>query len=340
MQRARLAFLAPFVLLAFLAVIRPYADGQQPTASETELARGSALLDEGRPAEAWAAFEKAAALAGAPCGACALGMATAANRGAAGDAVAAGRRAVQLLAGDPLEAAAHSQLAIALYRRDASRKDLEEAADHFRQVVVLTGGESRMARMNLGRVLLRLGRRKEGVAELEEFLKLVPSGPDADKARAMIADPGALDAKRKVAFRFTGLDGREITSDGLRGKVVLLDFWATWCEPCNAALPHLRRLARDLARKPFVLVSVAADEDEAVVKSRVAKERMTWPQAWDPNVKVGRAIFDVTSLPAYFVLGADGTVAFAGRGWAEGQERTIRAAVESALANARTRPPG
>src|SRR5436309_1286853 len=94
---------------------------------------------------------------------------------------------------------------------------------------------------------------------------------------------GAGPAVGQIAPDFTGktLDGTPFHLADLRGKVVVLDFWATWCPPCRAMIPHEREMVRHLSGKPFALVSVSADSDEAALRDFVRDERVNWAQLLD-----------------------------------------------------------
>lgn len=78
------------------------------------------------------------------------------------------------------------------------------------------------------------------------------------------------------AFSVTTLDGKQVSMDGLHGRVLLLDFWATWCEPCGEAMPHIRRVAKKFEAQPLVILSVSLDDDEQKCKEFVGKNEMTW----------------------------------------------------------------
>jgi len=83
------------------------------------------------------------------------------------------------------------------------------------------------------------------------------------------------------AFAVTTEDGQRISLDDLQGKVVLIDFWATWCGPCRAALPHIQQIAQKFQGQPLVVLSVSLDSDETKWKGFVAKNNMTWLQYRD-----------------------------------------------------------
>ncbi|MBX9582562.1 MAG: TlpA family protein disulfide reductase [Gemmataceae bacterium] len=106
----------------------------------------------------------------------------------------------------------------------------------------------------------------------------------------------------------TGLDEKKHKLSDYKGKVVLLDIWATWCGPCRAMIPHERELVKKLDGKPFVLLSVSADDDLATLKSFLEKESMPWAHWWDgQGGPVGKA-YRVKAFPTMYLIGADGKV--------------------------------
>ncbi|MGD0546271.1 MAG: TlpA disulfide reductase family protein [Terracidiphilus sp.] len=110
-------------------------------------------------------------------------------------------------------------------------------------------------------------------------------------------------------FSLTALDGQRISMDGLAGKVVLIDFWATWCGPCREALPHIKQIARKFDGQPLVVLSISQDTDQAKWKEFVAKNGMTWLQYCDGGFP-GRLAkqFSVNAIPATFTIDADGVL--------------------------------
>ena len=135
---------------------------------------------------------------------------------------------------------------------------------------------------------------------------------------------------RKLDFTVKTLDGKRLSSESLRGKVVLLDFWGTWCPPCIAAVPTLRDLSRDMKDEPFVLVSIAVEEDDGPVRQFVKKYQMDWPQVWDPHAALARKA-GVARFPTYVLLGHDGTILSTLVGTSRGIEKSLRAQVETAV---------
>ena len=77
------------------------------------------------------------------------------------------------------------------------------------------------------------------------------------------------------------IDGKQTSLDSLAGKVVLIDFWATWCDPCRQALPHIREIAHRFQEQTLVVIGISLDKVEDKWKEFVAKKQMTWLQYRD-----------------------------------------------------------
>jgi len=91
-----------------------------------------------------------------------------------------------------------------------------------------------------------------------------------------------------------------------RSKLVLLDFWASWCGPCRAALPGLKRLQASYGDQ-LQVVSISADHDEVAWKSFVVSHDMTWEQQWDAD-GTQRAKYGVSAFPTYILMTPDGKI--------------------------------
>ena len=104
------------------------------------------------------------------------------------------------------------------------------------------------------------------------------------------------------------LDDKAVALADLKGKVVVLDFWATWCGPCRSMIPHEREMVKKLADKPFVLVSVSADDAAKTVKDFVEKEPMPWTH-WFAGQR-GDALkgWNVHAFPTIYVIDAKGVI--------------------------------
>jgi thiol-disulfide isomerase/thioredoxin len=115
---------------------------------------------------------------------------------------------------------------------------------------------------------------------------------------------------------------------------VLLDFWATWCAPCVAAVPSLRKLADSLAGEPFVLLSVSTDRQREIVERFVERKKMGWPQVWDQGGSfAGRC--GVNSFPTYLLADHTGAIIHRVSGWSPHVERDLKKRVDAAVAAAK-----
>src|SRR5208282_1143808 len=101
--------------------------------------------------------------------------------------------------------------------------------------------------------------------------------------------------------------GAKMDTDSLRGKVVILEFWATWCGPCVAAIPHLNELSEKYKGKPVQFIAITA-EDEATIEKFLAKRPIEAWVALDTNNAMNKA-YAVTAIPHTVVLDKDGKIA-------------------------------
>jgi thiol-disulfide isomerase/thioredoxin len=134
-------------------------------------------------------------------------------------------------------------------------------------------------------------------------------------------------------LKMQAVDGKEATLSSLRGKVVVLDIWATWCGPCKAMIPHEREMAERLKDKPFQLVGISIDSEARALKEFLAKERLPWTQWCAGTGGLESTLaqeWDIRSIPAIFVLDTKGVVRYkAIRG--EELEKAVNALLEETV---------
>lgn len=112
-----------------------------------------------------------------------------------------------------------------------------------------------------------------------------------------------------AAFDLPSLGGGpRVRLADLRGKVVLLNFWATWCKPCEDEMPSMERLARQLAGQPFALLAVSVDATEAEVTAFRDRLGLTLPILFDPEKKVASA-YQAFRFPETVLIDTQGNVA-------------------------------
>ena len=154
-------------------------------------------------------------------------------------------------------------------------------------------------------------------------------------ARAFTADPAAYvppDFPRPApAFSLVGLDGAPLSAKALVGKVVLLDFWATWCVPCRKSMPELQALHEKYASRGFVVVGVSIDEGgDAKVRKFVAAKKLTYPIAVDAAKDPAWEAFHVKAVPAAYLLDREGKIVAQWTG-APADAKDLEARLESML---------
>lgn len=284
---------------------------------ETELQKGLDLLRRRQYEDALKSFKRANEMRDKKSAECYLGMARAYQGLEAYKNVLESCDKVILLGGN--DPALHAQaynlkgLALQVQAEMKNQKKLQEAETAFRQGLAL-GVELPILHHNLGFTLMQQGRDPEGILEVKKYLELDPKGTHAEQARKLIDNPRRAREPYAPDFAFTTAEGEYIALEDLRGKVVVLDFWGTWCPPCVESVPSLRNLHKRYSKEPsFAMIGISSDTEEATWRAFTSKEKMVWPQYWDRDRRVQRA-FDVRAFPTYIVIDHEGIVRFRSSG--------------------------
>lgn len=161
--------------------------------------------------------------------------------------------------------------------------------------------------LKLAIALLKQSRDREGQEELEDCLQLAPVGPHVELARKLLANPRRARENYAPQFRVTTLQGETLSLASLSGKVVVLDFWGTWCPPCVRAVRTLKKLLEKYASEQVVFVSISSDRDEKKWRDFIAKHQMDWPQYWDATHRLCD-MFRVQVFPTYLVIDGEGII--------------------------------
>jgi peroxiredoxin len=148
-------------------------------------------------------------------------------------------------------------------------------------------------------------------------------------------DKGAGAAPGRAAdFTLRDLSGRDVRlSDYLGKNVVLLDFWATWCVPCEAALPHVEALYKKNKERGFVVLGIAMDDSQTVAQVAPFAQRynLSFPVLLDEETKVVQMYNPKRTAPYQVLIGRSGAVAKERQGYNAGDEKLLEAEVEALL---------
>ena len=129
---------------------------------------------------------------------------------------------------------------------------------------------------------------------------------DSPQFKAAMAKLESDDAQRQQAnFTLTDLQGHSWTLKDLKGKVVLVNFWATWCPPCRKEMPDLEALYNRYKDQGFVILAISEDEETNKVAPFIAERKISYPILLDPGQKVNN-LFQVEGIPKSFVYDREG----------------------------------
>lgn len=137
---------------------------------------------------------------------------------------------------------------------------------------------------------------------------------------------------QSVAFEAPRLDGPgTLTLDSLRGRVVLVDMWASWCVPCRGSLRAYDALRARLADRGFEVVAIGLDDERALAERFLAEVPVTFPVVWDEGHQIV-ARYPIDAMPTALVLDRQGVVRHVEKGFLADSEATLTRVIEELLA--------
>ena len=128
-------------------------------------------------------------------------------------------------------------------------------------------------------------------------------------------------------------DGRNLRLAEQRGRVVMVNFWATWCTPCRVEMPHLQRLHEQYRSAGFLLLGVSVDDDPAKAMELAVKLKLSFPILFDTDKAVSR-LYDLRTMPSTMLIDRDGSLRQVHRGYRDGVEALYAQQVRDLLKEA------
>ena len=320
MSRSILLFLVFTAILGVLLLDAPRSRAgltQDDDAYEEELLKGKELLRRRQYEDALKSFKRANEMRGKKSAECFNWMSEAyLGMGAHKNVIDAAEKVLEFAGDDKqliLNAYNNKGLALQASAERKDQKKLQAAEAAFRQALALENSWP-VVRYNLGITLMQLNRDAEGIAEINQYIKAQPNGVYVENARKMAENPRRARENYAPDFSFTSLQGEYIALEDLKGKVVVLDFWGTWCPPCVESVPSLRSMHKKYSKEPsFVLIGISSDSDENVWRDFTERNKMVWPQYRDKDRRIHRA-FGIRAFPTYIVIDHEGIVKYMSTG--------------------------
>ncbi len=198
--------------------------------------------------------------------------------------------------------------AILMQAGDKPKPAQLEAAHTALQAAIADYPGNNSARWSDACVLARMGKTADARVAFNACAEAASAkDPMRNRAKHFAEDPSLSLHKLAPAFEVTTLDGTSFNLDNMTGRVVLVDFWATWCGPCKEELPNIQKIAKEFANEPLTIISISWDADEGQWKDFVSKHEMTWLQYRDANHQLSDR-FGINAIPHYFTIDSDGVL--------------------------------
>ena len=133
----------------------------------------------------------------------------------------------------------------------------------------------------------------------------LPKPPGAQPAPGM--NPSEWIGKPALDFHVTDVNGEALSLEQYRGQVVLLDFWATWCPPCIAEIPNVKKTYEKYKDQKFQIVGISLDRSKEPLEAYIEKEGLAWLHYWDNIGKVSN-LYKVQAIPSTFLIDGEGVI--------------------------------
>ncbi|MEK6675152.1 MAG: TlpA disulfide reductase family protein [Planctomycetota bacterium] len=167
------------------------------------------------------------------------------------------------------------------------------------------------SRFASARIFLELGRLPDAKKSFEDVIKQA-TDPDLQRlAKGFVFEVEHLQVGMSAPdFQTKSLDGKDVALQSFRGKIVLIDFWATWCPNCISDIPRHKETVSRLSGKPFEIIGVSVDADREALARALKVLTPPGVQTWDPKGEENpiAELFNVQELPTSFLIDRDGAI--------------------------------
>jgi peroxiredoxin len=343
-RRVDIVLGATFLLTTFAPLAtHAQTDAAVPAAAQAKLTEGAKYEDRRQLGAAMESYKQALKAAGKDCVACLDALSRVELKMDLYKDSAADAAQMAAHAPEPkLKAQAEYREGLAFFRLYQAQtiglgsidKDEKHAINALKQAEPpLKQGETddpanEPLRMLHGRVLAALKQDEDASREFEACAAAGANPEECTRARHFAHDVSLARGEPAPAFELTTMDGKKVSLDSLAGKVVLVDFWATWCGVCARDSDYVQSMFDSFDESRFVLLEVSVDDSEPAWRNYVEDKRMHGVQTLDEHKNM-QDLFHVAAFPTYVVIDGDGMVrlrAVGIEGDLKGQVRKLLAA--------------
>jgi peroxiredoxin len=167
---------------------------------------------------------------------------------------------------------------------------------------------------------------------LVTIVVVIKLGTDLDQMQFSVQSAGASSlpvGEKAPEFALQNLDGNEVSLADYQGRVVLVDFWATWCGPCLQELPHIQRLHEQFQDQGLTILAVSTDQNKGAVPPFVAKNGYTFPVLYaDEGIE---GAYGIQGIPTVYLIDRKGAIRFHHVGFGPGGEEELEHEVKALL---------